>query len=127
MGNPAAQIKQPGALRAVKFVRGETAPRPHFARSRRDLAKRLHHVAVQEHAAFAANRAAISSIGWSTPVSLFAVMIETSVVSGRMAALNCSGSIEPVARNFEPRDLEPFPFPQMLERVQDGVMFGAGC
>ena len=69
--------------------------------------------------------AEISSIGWSTPVSLFAAMIETSVVSGRIAARSVIGIDQPVARNLEPRDLETFALLQMLERMQHRVMFRA--
>ena len=60
-----------------------------------------------------------------TPVSLFAVMIETSVVSARIARSSSSGSIKPSAETIEPGHLESFPLFQMLERVQHRVMLGA--
>ena len=70
-------------------------------------------------------RAEISAIGWITPVSLFAVMIDTRVVSGRIAPSSCSGSTKPSPDRSSQRDLETFPLFKMLQRVQDGMMFGA--
>ena len=52
-------------------------------------------------------------------------MIETRIVSGRIAPSSCSGSIRPSPETIEPRDLETFPLFQMLQRVQNGMMFGA--
>ncbi len=37
----------------------------------------------------------ISAIGWITPISLFTIMTETTIVSGRIAALSFSRSTRP--------------------------------
>ena len=52
-GNPGAQVEQAGAFRAVEFVRGK-AGGIDSAEIGRLFAERLHHVAVQENAALAA-------------------------------------------------------------------------
>ena len=44
---------------------------------------------------FSLQMAPISAIGWIVPISLLANMIETKIVSGRIAALSCSRSILP--------------------------------
>ena len=60
-----------------------------------------------------------------TPVSLFAVMMETSVVSGSDRALELVRIDQAFGRKIEPGDLKTFPLFQMLERVQHCVMLGA--
>ena len=53
-------------------------------------------------------------------------MIETRIVSSRMARSSSSGSTRPRFVDGQKGDVEAFPFSQMFERVQDSVMFGAG-
>jgi hypothetical protein len=45
--------------------------------------------------AFARHISPIAAIGWITPISLFTSMIDTTIVSGRNAALNFSRSRSP--------------------------------
>jgi hypothetical protein len=61
----------------------------------RDLARRLHRVALDAHAARARARAAISATGWITPVSLFA-SITAPACAGR-GSVDVAGSSEPRA------------------------------
>ena len=62
----------------------------------RNLAHGLHRVGVEEHALLVAELADLA-IGCSTPISLFADMIETRIVLSSIARFRSSRSISPSA------------------------------
>ena len=57
----------------------------------------------------------ISRIGWITPVSLLAVMIETSLVSGRIAVGELIEIDHSVTRDIEPCHFEIFTLFQVFD------------
>ena len=66
-------------------------------------------------------------MGWRVPVSLFADMMDTSVVSGVIASASLLRSHAPARIDRQPRHAEAFLFLQVLAGVQHRVMLrGAG-
>ena len=90
----------------------------------RQLAGALRRIDVKQHAALAAQRARRRRTSWTTPVSLFTCISETSSVSARSAASTCAGSTMPSAPGLEVRDLEAFAL-QLAAGVEHRGMLGA--
>ena len=124
-----AQEKKAGAFRSVKFVRGETgrrSTRPDNRSVASSLPERLHHVAVQQDTPRSRQISEISRIGWITPVSLFAVMIETSacLANGR-ARVHQDRSI-PSRETFSQVTSKPSCFSRCSNALQHRMMFRLG-
>ena len=98
-----ANPERADAFRPAELVAGEReqvdAQRAHV---HRDLADRLDRVGVQT-APRSRARPASSATGWMTPVSLFAVMIDTSATSGPSASRSAAGRHEAVGVDRQDR------------------------
>jgi hypothetical protein len=121
-----AQVKQPGALRSMKLVGGETRRgQPALAQPCFYFSERLDHIAVKQNA----------TAGTDVRQLFHRLKDAGLIVCGHNrneSRVIPNGSIEFIRINpsavsdGQESDIEGFPVSEMFERMQNSVMFGAG-
>ena len=126
IGKPARKIEKARAFRSVKFVRGETGRVDQLRQIGRRFCRRTAPCRCAAERRAARQTAAISSIGWITPVSLFARhdRNQSRVGANRRGRVRRDRSTRLGATSSQVTS-KPSRFSRCSKSVEHGVMFRA--